>query len=101
MRKILAHSELIVASMLALAHICLYLIDVTFNSDRNGWAGIFVFLVDLPISIPLAKLSNVHGLVVLLIGGTVWWFGLGILISLLSRRLYRFAIRLGKDQPEA
>jgi hypothetical protein len=75
--------------------------DVTFNSDRNGWAGILVFLVDFPISILLAKLWNVHGLVVLLVGGTIWWFGLGILISMVGKQLYSLAIRLGNEPPAA
>ncbi len=95
MRKFLTRSELAVCSVLALGHIGFYFYDVSQHAE-GGWGGFLVFVVDLPISILLVRLSNAMSLgspIALLIGGTVWWFGLGILIVMLFRGLSRFLTR--------
>lgn len=98
MRKTIARSDLVVAVLLALGHIGLYALTVDRSSD---WAGFFVFVADVPLSVGLFKLAtalSLDQLSVLLVGGTIWWFGLGILISMLTKRVYRFAVRFGSDQ---
>jgi hypothetical protein len=101
-RWTLTRSGLVVCSALALGHICFYFYDVSQNSD-GGWGGFLVFVVDMPISLLLAKLSGTLSLnlrMVLLVGGTVWWFCLGILFTMLIRGVSwlntRFAIWLAR-----
>lgn len=97
MRSTLTRSELAVCSALALGHICFYFYDVSQHSNE-GWGEFLVFVVDLPISILLAKLAETSSLsprIVLLVGGTVWWFCLGVLFSMIIR-VTRFSIGLAR-----
>jgi hypothetical protein len=58
--------------------------------------GFLVFVIDLPISILLAELSETLSLsprMVLLVGGTVWWFCLGILFPMLIKGIFLFITR--------
>jgi hypothetical protein len=94
MRKALQPLHFVLPSLLALGHV--WLCFQSFKPDGNGWSGFLDFLVDLPISLVLAEVSKVFlfdSFKVFLIGGTVWWFGLGIFISLLIRWVYRLIIR--------
>jgi hypothetical protein len=95
-RKRLARWDFILPSLLALGHVGLYFSSVRQSPD--GWAGFVVFIVDVPISIPLlmlAKALSLDKLVVLLVGGTIWWFVLGILISILIKLAYGLIVRAG------
>jgi hypothetical protein len=93
-RKTLTLLDLAVGLVLALGHIWFYFSVI--NAD-GGWGGVLVVLVDLPFSILLVRLMDVLSLNspnILLISGTVWWFCLGILISMLVRRIPRLIRRL-------
>ena len=95
MRKTFTSSSFILSTLLSLGHI--WACFDSFRFDANGWTGFGIFLLDLPISLLFLKLTNAlsaNSLVVFLIGGTVWWFGLGLLISLLTRWFYRLVVRL-------
>jgi hypothetical protein len=79
-RRTLTRSELVVCSVLALGHVCFYFYYVSQNSD-GGWGGFLAFVIDMPISILLSKLSealSLNGRIVLLVGepsgGSVWAF---------------------------
>jgi hypothetical protein len=77
--------ELVVCSALAFAHACFFFWDRT----HDAW-GIFLLLVDLPISIPLSKFRSP---VPFLIGGTLWWFFLGYFVSMLLRGSHQLIVR--------
>jgi hypothetical protein len=75
--------ELFVGILLALSHVRLYLDD--FSPGRE-WQGFRVYRADMPVSIPLLKLCRVWDTPrPFLIGGTFWWFFLGLLIAILLR----------------
>jgi hypothetical protein len=95
MRKTFTPLYFVAPSLLAVGHV--WLCFDSFRPDGNGWSGFLAFLVDLPISILFAKLSNafsLSALIVFLIGGTIWWFCLGLLISLLIGWVCRVVLRL-------
>jgi hypothetical protein len=95
MRKTLKPLDFVLPSLLGLVH--LWLCFDSFKPDGNGWSGFLAFLVDFPVSLLFAELSKAlsfDSFTIFLIGGTVWWFGLGLLISRLIERFYRLAVRL-------
>jgi hypothetical protein len=103
MRKTLRPLDFLLPCLLALAHV--WVCFGSFRPDGNGWSGILAFIVDLPFSLALAELSNVFSLnmqAVFLIGGTIWWFCLGFLISLLIVWVCGFLARLssGPSPPD-
>jgi hypothetical protein len=86
--------DFVLPSLLALGHIWLYNRCVT--HDTTGWSGILVVLADFPVSIFFAEMSKALSFdfsTILLIGGTVWWFCLGFLISLLVGWVSRLIVR--------
>jgi hypothetical protein len=98
MRKTLRPLYFVLPSLLGLLHA--WLCFESFGPDPNGWGGFLAFLVDFPISILFAKLSNAlssNGLIIFLIGGTVWWFCLGLLISLVIGWFCRLVVKLSKQ----
>ena len=91
MRKTFKRLDLFVGLVLALGHIWFYYYDISHYSE-GGWGGFLTFVIDLPLSILLIKLIGVLSLsspIILLVGGTLWWFCLGTLISMLIRRFSR------------
>jgi hypothetical protein len=98
MRKTFTPLSFILPTLLSLGHI--WACFDSFRFDANGWTGFGIFLVDLPISLLLLKLTNAlsaNVLIVFLIGGTVWWFCLGVLISLLVGWFCRLVVKLSKQ----
>jgi hypothetical protein len=98
MRKIIRPVHFVLPSLLALGHIGLYIRCVT--HDTTGWSGILVVLADFPVSILFAGVSKALSFdfsTILLIGGTVWWFCLGFLISLIIGWFWRPAVKLSKQ----
>jgi hypothetical protein len=89
---------------LALAHVVFYFVAMNVNSE-GGWGGFPVFVADLPASIPLLLLTNVIGIATpyaLLVGGTAWWFCLGLASSKLVMHISQKAHRdkSGKASPQ-
>jgi hypothetical protein len=93
--KFLARADYIFGLTLASLHLALCYWVFT-SATEGSWGGFLVFLADIPISIPLTYLARYLGISALIVGGTVWWFCVGLafskaakfLISRLSARGY-------------
>jgi hypothetical protein len=83
-----ARSDYIVGVTLASLHIVLCY-WVFASATEGSWGGFLVALVDLPISIPLDLVAQrLGGNAALIVGGTVWWFCLGVALSKGARFLF-------------
>jgi hypothetical protein len=78
--------RLVFSSALALGHVILFF-ALMGGHPRGGPEAFSIYLVDFPGSVPVvlfANALNIHtpySLYLLLVGGTAWWFCIGILIS--------------------
>lgn len=79
---------------LALLHVIVYFV-VMAQHYEGSWSGFLIFLIDLPASLLILSLSNAFSIrtdIPLLIGGTAWWFCLGLLIG----RVALFLLNVGR-----
>ena len=92
--RFLARSDYIVGLTLAFLHLVLCY-WVFASATEGSWGGFLVYLVDIPISIPLTFVAQrLGGDGALIVGGTIWWFCVGVaackvlkfLVSRLSAR---------------
>lgn len=79
--RFFARGDYFVGLMLACLH--LVLCYWVFSSATEGsWGGFIVYLFDLPISIPLTLVAQrLGGDGALIVGGTLWWFCVGVVLS--------------------
>jgi hypothetical protein len=77
----LVRTDYLVGLMFASLHtaLCYW---VFASATEGSWGGFLVALIDFPISIPLDLVAQrLGGNAAPIVGGTVWWFCLGIAIS--------------------
>jgi len=78
--------RLVFSSALALSHVILFF-ALMGGHPHGGSEAFSIYLIDFPGSAPVLLLANAleihtpYSLYFLLIGGTAWWFCIGIVIS--------------------
>ncbi len=79
--KRFARGDYIVRLTLACMHLA-FCYWVFASAPEGSWGGFLVSLVDIPISIPLTLLAQrLGGNGTLIVGGTLWWFCIGVAVS--------------------
>lgn len=80
-RRCLTRVDYIVGLTLACSHLVLCYWVFT-PASEGSWGGFLVYLIDIPISIPLTVVAQrLGGDSALIVGGTVWWFCIGVALS--------------------
>jgi len=75
-------TTIISGALFAAAHVIFYFWDIHTNSE-GSWGGFLTFVIDSPASWALLVMANRFSLkthTVLLVGGTAWWFSIGMLV---------------------
>ena len=85
------HSLARVDYVIGLTLACLHLVLcywVFASATEGSWGGFLVYLVDVPISIPLMYVAQrFGGDGALIVGGTAWWFCAGVALSKVAKLL--------------